>query len=113
MLFISELYKQVTFSLAVGSTRTVLAVTTKSIFVLESVLALFRVIKLITHLYTSDSEMHTLANREHPNVILHNATFHQGLHCLLTQKCFSEKDEQFHMENITCGLIYTMDQCCA
>ena len=45
---------QVTFSLAVRSTKTVIAVTTKSIFVLESVLALFKVIKLITPLYASD-----------------------------------------------------------
>ena len=30
--------------------------------------------------------MHILANREDPDEMLHHATFHQGLHCLLFTK---------------------------
>ena len=45
--------------------------------------------------------MGTLANREDPDE-MHNAAFHQGIHCLLKQK--------LSLEFITCDpLIYTMD----
>ena len=37
-------------------------------------------------LYTSDSQMHTLANSEDPEKMLHNAAFHQGLHYLQSSK---------------------------
>ena len=53
--------------------------------------------------------MHTLfvlttADREDPDEMPHNVTFHQGLHCLLRQKL------QFCLEIKTCGpLNYTMD----
>ena len=36
--------------------------------------------------------MGTLANNEDPDEMSHNATFHQGLHCLLRQICYSEKE---------------------
>ena len=32
-----------------------------------------------------------LANSEDPDEMLHDATFHQGLHCLLKSKLISEK----------------------
>ena len=54
--------------------------------------------------------MCTLENSEGPDKMLHNAAFHQGLHCLLRLKQFSEKEIQFYLEIITCyPLIYTMD----
>ena len=34
--------------------------------------------------------MGTMANSEDPDEMPHNAAFHQGLHCLLTQICSSE-----------------------
>ena len=42
--------------------------------------------------------MHTLcvltsAGSEDSDEMLHNAAFHQGLHCLLTQKRISEKNK--------------------
>ena len=43
-------------------------------------------------LYTSDSYMRTLSNSEHPDEMLHDAVFHQGLHCLLRQKLSSENE---------------------
>ena len=40
----------------------------------------------------------------------HNKTFHQGLHCLLTQKLSSEKKMQIYCELVTCGPSnYAMD----
>ena len=36
--------------------------------------------------------MGTLANSEDPDEMLHNAAFHQGLHCLLRQNRSSEKE---------------------
>ena len=46
--------------------------------------------------------MHSLANSEDPDEMLHNAAFHLDLHCLLRQKQFSEKEMQFYLEIITC-----------
>ena len=56
--------------------------------------------------------MGTLANSEDPDEMLHNAAFHQGLHCLLRQKpIFQRKKYNFFLfEIITCDpSIYTMD----
>ena len=39
--------------------------------------------------------MGTMANGEDPDEMLHNAAFHQGLHYLLRQKVFSEKEKQY------------------
>ena len=39
--------------------------------------------------------MRTLANIEDPDEMPHNATFHQGLHCLLRQKRFSVNECNF------------------
>ena len=36
--------------------------------------------------------MGTLVNREDPDEMPHNATFHQGLHCLLRQNRTSKKE---------------------
>ena len=38
--------------------------------------------------------MGTFANSEDPDEMLHNAAFHQGLHCLLRQSQSSEKEIQ-------------------
>ena len=46
--------------------------------------------KLLNPLYTSDLQTSTLANSEHPDEMLHDAAFHQGLHRLLKQKRSSE-----------------------
>ena len=46
--------------------------------------------------------MGTLANSEDPDEMLHNAAFHQGIHCLLKQKPSSEKKIQSYLESITC-----------
>ena len=35
--------------------------------------------------------MGKMANGEDPHEMPHYAAFHQGLHCLLTQNCSSEK----------------------
>ena len=43
--------------------------------------------------------MHTLGNKDGKT---HNGTFHQGLHCLLKQQKFSEREIQFQLEIITC-----------
>ena len=48
--------------------------------------------------------MHTLANSEDPDEMPHNAAFHQGLHYLLREKQFSEKEIRFLLEIITCDL---------
>ena len=54
--------------------------------------------------------MCTFANSEDPDEMLHNAAFHQGLHCLLGQKRYSEKEIQSILENKTCDTsVYTMD----
>ena len=54
--------------------------------------------------------MRTLANSEDPDEMPQNASFHQGLQCLLKQKSFSEKEIQYFLKIITCGpLIYTMN----
>ena len=45
------------------------------------------------HLYTSDSYMHTLGNNEDPDEMQHNAAFHQGLHCLLSQIQYLVKEK--------------------
>ena len=47
--------------------------------------------------------MGTLANSEDPDEMLHNAAFHQGLHCLLRQNQSSEKEIQHFLEIITYG----------
>ena len=39
--------------------------------------------------------MGILANSEHPDEMLHNVAFHQGLHRLPRLKQFSEKEIQF------------------
>ena len=46
--------------------------------------------------------MSILANSEDPDKMSHNATFYQGLHCLLRQKEVSEKDVQHCLEIIAC-----------
>ena len=44
------------------------------------------------------------------NEMLHNAAFHQGLHCLLRQIRSSEKEIQYFLEIITCNpSIYTKE----
>ena len=48
---------------------------------------------LFNPLYASVSKMHTLANSEDSDEMLHNVSFHQGLHYLLRQS--SEKVIQF------------------
>ena len=54
--------------------------------------------------------MCTLANSEDPGEIMHNAVFHQGLHCLLSQKRLSEKEIQSNLEIIACGTLnFIMD----
>ena len=47
--------------------------------------------------------MGTLASSEDPDEMPNNATFHQGMHCLLKQKQSSEKEMQFFLGNITCN----------
>ena len=59
--------------------------------------------------------MHNLFVLTHPgseysDEMLHNAAFHQGLHCLLTQKRSSEKKIQSYFEIVTYyPSNYTMD----
>ena len=45
--------------------------------------------------------MCSLANNETPEEMPHDVAFHKDLHCLLLQKQFLEKEEQFHLENNT------------
>ena len=54
--------------------------------------------------------MHTSANIEDPDEMLHKAAFHHGLHCLpRRQKWSSEQEIHFHLEIITCDpLIFTI-----
>ena len=42
----------------------------------------------------------TLANREDPGEMLHNATFHKGLHSLLRNNLSSEQEIQYFREII-------------
>ena len=54
--------------------------------------------------------MCSLANSDHTDEMLHNATFHQGLNCLIRQTRSSEKEIQFYLEIITCDpLIHTIN----
>ena len=54
--------------------------------------------------------MRTLAYSEDLDEMLHNAAYHQGLHCFLRQKPSSEKEIQFYLQNINCGpSIYAID----
>ena len=41
--------------------------------------------------------MGTYANSEDPDEMLHNAAFHQGLHCLLRQNLSSVKEIQYFL----------------
>ena len=51
-----------------------------------------------------------MANSEDPNEMPQNAAFHQGLHCLLIQYQYSEKEIQFYMKITTSNpSIYTQD----
>ena len=43
-------------------------------------------------LYTSDSLMHIFTKGEDPDEMQDNAAFHQGLHCLLRQSVFRERN---------------------
>ena len=43
-------------------------------------------------MYTSDSYMSALAKGEDTDEMQHNATFHQGHHCLLKQNISVEKE---------------------
>ena len=53
--------------------------------------------------------MDTLANREDPDEMQHNAAFHQGLHCLLRLKQSSETKIHHNLENSTYDtLMYIM-----
>ena len=58
---------------------------------------------MLNPLKTRHPKMGTLANSEDLDEMLHDAAFHQGLHCLLRQKSIRER-------NITCDpSIYTRD----
>ena len=51
----------------------------------------------------------TLANSEYTVKMLHNAAFHQGLHCLLRLKQPTVTEIHHYVENSTCDpLNYTM-----
>ena len=41
--------------------------------------------------------MPALTNSEDPDEMLHNAAFHQGLHCLITQKQSSERTLNYYL----------------
>ena len=41
--------------------------------------------------------MGTLANSEDPDEMPHNAAFHQGLHCLLTQNQSSVSEKKYNI----------------
>ena len=56
--------------------------------------------------------MSSLSNSEDPDEMPHDAAFHQGLHCLLSQKQFLAKDIHFYVKNINCDpsiYVYTMN----
>ena len=44
----------------------------------------------------------TLENSEDPDEMPHNAAFHQGIHCLLRQNRYSEKEIHFCLEIKIC-----------
>ena len=46
--------------------------------------------------------MGTYAISEDPDEMLHNAAFHQGLHCLQGQILSSKTEIQYFLETITC-----------
>ena len=46
--------------------------------------------------------MGTLANSKDPDVMQHNAAFHQGFHCLLRLKQPSGTEKLHNLENSTC-----------
>ena len=46
--------------------------------------------------------MGTLANSEDQDKMLHNAAFHQGLHCLVRHRRSSGKEIQCVLEVVTC-----------
>ena len=53
--------------------------------------------------------MCTWTNSEDPDEMPHYVAFHQGLHCLIRQQQYSEKDIQFYLKIITCDpSIFTM-----
>ena len=53
--------------------------------------------------------MSTLANREDPDEMQHNAAFHLCLHCKLRLKKPSETELHYNLENSTCDpLKYTI-----
>ena len=61
--------------------------------------------------YICEAYICDLANSEDPDEMSHNATFQQGLHCLLRRS--SENEIQFHVDcmHVTCcPSNYTMDQ---
>ena len=61
-------------------------------------------------LWTRNPWTGTLTNSEDSDEMPHNAAFHQGLHCLLSQNQSSEKENKAFFEIITCAsLIYTLD----
>ena len=54
--------------------------------------------------------MFTLANKVDPDEMLQNAAYHQGPHCFLRQKRYTEAEIHFNLEFKTCVLsIYTTD----
>ena len=56
------------------------------------------------------TERRTLTNSEYTDEMLHNASFHQGLHCLLNLKRLSDiKDTFLKKYNLTPLKICTMD----
>ena len=56
--------------------------------------------------------MGNLSNSEYPDEISHDATFQQGLYCLLRQTRSSDKEIQYLFEIITYdpSVLYTVDQ---
>ena len=55
---------------------------------------------IFNHLYTNKNLNRYFTNSEDPDEMSHNAAFHQGLHCLLKQKRYSDKNT-ICFENIT------------
>ena len=49
----------------------------------------------INHLKTRNPNTRTLANSEDPDEMLHSATFHEGLHCLLRQNQPSDNEIKY------------------
>ena len=57
-----------------------------------------------------NNKTYILANSYDPDEMLHDAAFHQGRNCLLTQKQSSGEEIQLYLEIITCDPSnYTMD----